>query len=339
LKKIKRTLLVTVIAIILIIPTVYAITQQENNSETVTFSADSDNDGYSDEFEKTIAGTDALIPNDCYFLSFNTIENTIYREDKTFTDFLTKNKVPSENIINLFSVDATKDNLINSLTQLSEKADENDILIIYIYSHGDSNVFQPFKTGLTFEQISTGNQDGINDIGSMEVWDTMSYSELNHCFDKIQSKILIIFNTCGNQDFDCFETLKGNNRTLIAAYNKYGQLDQIMQLIDDEYVQTFNNALSHCVFTEQPDQETMEIPLYKWLLENYDSINAIWNDIDQNGDNYVSLYEDISWIQKTETATVFEDPEKSYAFHGAFKVDNLEILQNIYFPNPSPITP
>ena len=345
-KKILVIATVTIIISVLSASQLFNITTFNNASDTNSNNTyelpppDSDNDGYSDDFETNISKTDTLISNDCYFLSFSTIRNKWDNsEEKIFSDFLIKNKVPSANIVNLFSVNASKENLINSLAQLSEKTDENDILIVYIYSHGDANVFQPFKTGLMPEQVSTGNQPEINDIGGMEVWDTMTYSELDHCFDNIQSKILIVFDTCGNQDDSCFETLKGNNRILIAAYNKYGQLHQIMELVDDERTQAFNNTLSHCVFTEQPDQSTIEIPIYKWILENYDSINAIWNDIDQNGDGYISLYENISWIKKAETATVFKQSDKSYTFHEAYKISNLELLKNIYFPMCEPISP
>lgn len=139
---------------------------------------DTDNDGYSDRFEKDITKTDPSNPNDRYAIlvgvydsevqattepsSMNLIVNQIY---DLFTNKLDWKK---ENIIKLLYEEATFSNFQKAIDQVVEKADENDLVYIALTGHGVSESFR-------FQQPPS-----------------IGYSKVDRELDKINSRVLIV---------------------------------------------------------------------------------------------------------------------------------------------------
>jgi hypothetical protein len=120
---------------------------------------DKDSDGYSNWFERNIAKTDPLIPNDRYAIlveTYDPYEGRKQLEVDEMYDFLTGTLGwKEENIIKLLYEDGTFSNFQNAIDQIAAKADGNDLVYVALSGHGSpdySAVFQPHVSYSTIDK-------------------------------------------------------------------------------------------------------------------------------------------------------------------------------------------
>ena len=86
-------------------------------------------------------------------------------------------------------------------------------------------------------------------------------------------------------------------------------------------------------------------PREEWILNHYDSITDVWKSVDKDGNHYISLYEDISWIKQMRAGEMDlqiergwqNSPDTLFPRYENWKTtNNLEILSNIYLLEFSP---
>ncbi len=154
-------------------------TEPEESLPSPDLSLDTDGDGFSDWFEINIANYDPLIPNDRYVIIFDWLDTNPSggRIPQSQADFFTqKGKIPSENIILLITEeDATRSGLKNAIEEVAQKADENDIVLVRINSHG-----------YTIQELATP--------ASQTKWASSeeAYATIDEWLDEIRAKVVIV---------------------------------------------------------------------------------------------------------------------------------------------------
>lgn len=313
---------------------------------------DSDGDGFSDDFEINIAGTDPLIPNNRYALLFKASHNITtvpesiiekhnwpYREEEEMIEFLLNARVSPENIVSLFFLEATKRNLIAELERLSQKITENDIFIFSIMAHGDNEAFYPHRQGLTADKINYISKAEVFDQRRGEIIEAFPYPELNQHLEKIKARTTIVYiRACGSEHPDVFNALRKNNRVIIAPPMSGHLLDLII-VLGYQPQSPRDEQSFRWVFEPHPGIVIgMYSPRQEWFVNNYNSTVEVLQDIDKDGNGYISLYEALSWIKKMRNAEdeitnkriLQENPNAIFTSYEGLKTTNLEILKNIY---------
>jgi len=153
-----------------------------------SFYLDSDGDGMNDWFEENVAGYDSTIPNNRYVILFSRFDEDpgiyAYDIDEPYQFFTERGKIPSENIIRLYSEEATGPNLKNATEQVAKKADENDIVFLYIQTHG-----------YTIASFSASENNPSGDM-------IKSYQMIDQWLDEINAKVVIVtIMACGSTEF------------------------------------------------------------------------------------------------------------------------------------------
>jgi len=144
------------------------------------FFLDSDGDGFNDWFETNIAGYNPSVPNDRYIILFSRFDEDPgtyeYSIDKPYQFFTERGKILPENIIRLYSEEATGPNLKNAIGQVAKKSDQDDIVFLKIDTHG-----------YTIASFSSGDKN-------ISSWDYMdkSYTMIDEWLDKIKAKAVIV---------------------------------------------------------------------------------------------------------------------------------------------------
>lgn len=138
---------------------------------------DSDGDGFNDWFETNIAHYDSTVPNDRYVIRFYRLEENPsgvdMASDPEYRFFIEKGGVPPENLIFLNQEEATGPNLGNTIEQVAEKSDKNDLVFLRILAHGGPASFSGFG-------------------GNVE------YTVLDEWLDKIEAKaVVVVIMACG----------------------------------------------------------------------------------------------------------------------------------------------
>jgi len=121
---------------------------------------DTDQDGLSDYFETNILHTDPTKPNDRYVILLDTGGSKTVEEMYNF--FVYKNNISSGNIIKLKGKNATTLNFENAISQITERADRNDMVYIFLESHGGKGTICLYE-GNTLKEIKYEKIDNWTD--------------------------------------------------------------------------------------------------------------------------------------------------------------------------------
>lgn len=217
---------------------------------------DSDGDGFNDWFEENIAHLDPLIPNDRYavIVGTNAAHPISFWTQKTreqyidFKNFLVKELgFKPDNVFLLIDENATYSNFKSILDCLINTSDENDLIYIMMYGHGDENGFQ-FHTGkdpsafirdFNVTVLSEG-EGWINiefgppyddevfrtetiyqldkEIRKREHGEGITLDSLNKLLSEIKyKKMLLTMESCGGNKV--IDKLGGENRVVLAPTN------------------------------------------------------------------------------------------------------------------------
>ena len=145
-----------------------------------SFYLDSDGDGMNDWFEENVAGYDSTIPSNRYVILFSRFDEDpgiyAYNIDEPYQFFTERGKIPSENIIRLYSEEATGPNLKNAIELVAKESDQNDIVFLSIDTHG-----------YTISSFSSGDEN----ISSWTYMDK-SYTMIDEWLDKINAKVVVV---------------------------------------------------------------------------------------------------------------------------------------------------
>lgn len=321
------------------IPSVDPPTHPENPALIV----DSDGDGYSDEFEIKVAKTDPLIPNERYALLINALlaEPFNFAEKEMYKFLTEKEKVPSENIVRLLGLEATVQNLEETLNQFAERIDENDIFLLSISTHGVAEGLVFYRQGST-EEWKTAPPEREKSI-------TFGYWLLDQYLDKIKARAMVIMITaCATEEGTLYNNLGDNSRVIVGT--DHGDL-----LVDflDALGTEFDLGVSwRYVFGEPAPAGSFTIgteenpgvvgfgwrqlqPRDKLVKETYSSLDEIFQAIDKSGNGYVSIGEALEWTNWLRWKTYKEIPIEA-EIKNPLRIDNLSLASELYFGDYRP---
>jgi len=298
---------------------------------------DSDGDGYPDEFEIKVAKTDPFAPNERWALLISTLGP--YIEEELMYEFLTREEgIPTKNIITIFSVEATYQNIEKALAELAEKIDENDIFFLTIVAHGGTLVY---REGVTEEFVGGDQAKKGKDF---------SYQHLDECLDKIKARATILAITgCGSESDILFNTLRDKSRVIVTT--DYGNL--LVELLEAQGAEITPAVSWRYVFGKPAPVGTYNIgtednpgilkgpsgelgfwrrllPRDKLVKKHYNSLAEVFRAIDKNRNGYISIGESLEWVNWLRWEASKELPPEAGSTNPC-RIDNLPLASELYF--------
>ena len=224
---------------------------------------------------------------------------------------LSRNGFSEKNIDTLINSKATKAAILNSLTQLSEKAKKNDIIVIHFSCHG-----QQIRDQKTIEQ-GKDEDDGYDEaflpFDAMAKYNPTGYKGENHLRDDdlypklldIRQKIgsggsmLVLLDACHSGTGTRSESFAVTRGEPVPFYNPENPLDSVINLSAAEamqgYFETLTDSISNMVVisASSPHQENKQVIINNEELGSlsysfYKALNEM-----QAGNTYELLFEKI----------------------------------------------
>ena len=318
-------------------------------SEDYTFTIpkiiDSDNDGYSDEFEINIAKTDPLTPDQRYTLLFG----GSLTDMKPVYEFLTeKARISPENILVLFETETTGENLENGLNQIAEKITANDIFCLIISAHGRGDGF-----------FCVSEDDPTKLI-------CFPYWLLDQYLDKIKSKAtIVIINACFSGEDTLFNALGDENRVIVTsdcgvAADFFQALGNKMRDTTPGWQYVFGKPAPPGSFGMATEENPGIIATYegdynfgggayralwpwdKLAKKSYSSVTEVYQVyqvIDRDGNGYISIGEALGWVNWIRSQSPKEfvlETAPGVKFENPCRMENLSLINELYFGHYTP---
>jgi len=164
------------------IPTAQPLSIQDASNISQEILIDSDGDGFSDQFEDSTTYYNPNIPNNRYVILYRAWKETdnfegVVNEEANW--WLTKTKIPAENIIILYKGNATGYNLQAAIETVAAKAKENDIVFLSLRGHGSKRLITTYY--YKGEDPNWPSNPGV-----------IYYADIDHWLDEISAKAVIV---------------------------------------------------------------------------------------------------------------------------------------------------
>lgn len=147
---------------------------------------DIDNDNQNNKFERLVNKTPYNVYNGRYAINLDTNEQTINSDGLAQSDFLAQEKFDPSNIIKLTYKEATKDNFVKAVSDLSAKMSNNDIIYITLSGHGNIDHF--------------AFNDGKGNNRNVENSNIMTYTDMDRVLDTVrEGKMILTLGACNSE--------------------------------------------------------------------------------------------------------------------------------------------
>jgi hypothetical protein len=227
--------------------------------------------------------TYAVVVGVADYYHFNKLTYTI-ADAKRFHAFLKSPEggaVPEENLALLLDSVATKNNIINTIYDVYEMADSNDIVIFYFAGHGLENAFLPI--------------DFKEDDPSTRLNHASIATAINDCASKFQ---LVIADACHSGSFMIsYEDYKNNGYSMPAMATRSSSKRDIIS----QYKKSFQNVNRKgfaMLLSSATEEISLETTKFEQGVFSYFLINGLKGYADANGDKIITVKELADFVEE-----------------------------------------